>query len=192
MESARYSICTKKKRFLNVMALPPTSANHLQHILRANLQSKQGSKDQESKQSSTTPDPVMLWITADCEGPPDDKLLMGLQMKFLYRSLLKGILLHLITKCDAVSVQSSGQEVFYEGIGMHATSITCHARHSATVIVDMIACIHSLQPEKLSNLPKRRLKQIALTATFQMVLMMVLNKTLRREVFLTTHFGLFG
>ena len=32
------------------------------------------------------------------------------------------------------------------------------------------------------------LKQLTLTATFQMILMMVLNKTMRMEVFLTTHF----
>ena len=31
-------------------------------------------------------------------------------------------------------------------------------------------------------------KQISLTATFQMILVMVLNKTLRMEVFLTTQF----
>ena len=32
------------------------------------------------------------------------------------------------------------------------------------------------------------MQQIILTATFQMILMIVLNKTMRMEVFLTTHF----
>ena len=62
------------------------------------------------------------------------------------------------------------------------------ARHSATVMVDMIAQTHSLQPGKNQNHLKRRLKQITLTATSQIILMMVLNKTMRMAVFLTTQF----
>ena len=53
MESARFSLFTKKKKNPKVMALPPTSANLLQHILRAHLQ-------------------VMLWKAANCQGPPDE------------------------------------------------------------------------------------------------------------------------
>ena len=49
MESTCYNIFTKKKRNPKVMALPPTSANLLQHMLRAHFQ-------------------IMLWKAADCEG----------------------------------------------------------------------------------------------------------------------------
>ena len=52
MESTFYNIFTKKKRKKRnpkVMALPPTSANLLQHMLRAHHQ-------------------IMLWKAADCEG----------------------------------------------------------------------------------------------------------------------------
>ena len=49
MESIRYNIFTKKNRNTKVMALTPTSANLLQHILRAHQ--------------------VMLWKAVDCEGP---------------------------------------------------------------------------------------------------------------------------
>ncbi len=52
MESARFKLFTKKKS-PKVMALPPTSANLLQHVLRAHLQ-------------------TMLWKVADQEGPPDE------------------------------------------------------------------------------------------------------------------------
>ena len=49
MESTCYNIFTKKKRNPKVMALPPTSANLLQHMLRTHLQ-------------------IMLWKAANCEG----------------------------------------------------------------------------------------------------------------------------
>ena len=70
-----------------------------------------------------------------------------------------------------------------------ATSSTCRAQHSATVTVDRIALIHSLQPWTLPNLPKRGLTQRTLTATNLMVLMMVSDKIIRMEVFLITQFG---
>ncbi|MCG7883058.1 MAG: hypothetical protein JAY96_15870 [Candidatus Thiodiazotropha endolucinida] len=53
MESVRFTLFTKKKRNPKVMSLPPTSANLMQHILRAHLQ-------------------VMLWKAANCNGPPDE------------------------------------------------------------------------------------------------------------------------
>ena len=53
MESARFTLFTKKKTNPKVMALPPTSANLLQHVLRAHLQ-------------------VMLWKAANCQAPPDE------------------------------------------------------------------------------------------------------------------------
>ena len=53
MESARFKLFTKKKKSPKVMALPPTSANLLQHVLRAHLQ-------------------TMLWKAADHQGPPDE------------------------------------------------------------------------------------------------------------------------
>ena len=49
MESTCYNIFTKKKRNPKVMALPPTSADPLQHMLWADLQ-------------------TMLWKAAHCEG----------------------------------------------------------------------------------------------------------------------------
>ena len=49
MESAIFKLFTKKKKSPTVMALPPTSANLLQH---AHLQ-------------------TMLWKAADHQGPPD-------------------------------------------------------------------------------------------------------------------------
>ena len=52
MESTCYNIFTKKKRKKRnptVMALPPTSANLLQHMLCAHHQ-------------------IILWKAADCEG----------------------------------------------------------------------------------------------------------------------------
>ena len=53
MESARFILFTKKKKSPKIMALPPTSVNLLQHVLRAHLQ-------------------VMLWKAADCEAPPNE------------------------------------------------------------------------------------------------------------------------
>ena len=50
-ESARYNLFTKKKRTPKAMALPPTPANLLQHILWAHLK-------------------VMLWKAANCGGSP--------------------------------------------------------------------------------------------------------------------------
>lgn len=51
MEVARFNLFTKKKS-PKVMALPPTSANLLQHALRAHLQ-------------------IMLWKAADQQAPPE-------------------------------------------------------------------------------------------------------------------------
>lgn len=53
MESARFTLFTKKKKSPKVMALPPTSTNLLQHVLRAHLQ-------------------CMLWKAADQQAPPDE------------------------------------------------------------------------------------------------------------------------
>ena len=53
MESARFNLFTKKKNSPKVRALPPTSMNLLQHVLRAHLQ-------------------VMLWKAADHQAPPDE------------------------------------------------------------------------------------------------------------------------
>jgi hypothetical protein len=53
IESARFTLFTKKKKSPKVMALPPTSANLLQHVMRAHLQ-------------------VMLWKVADQQGPPNE------------------------------------------------------------------------------------------------------------------------
>ena len=52
LESARLRLYTKSKKNPKVMALPPTSANLLQHVLRAHLQ-------------------IMLWKAADQQGPPE-------------------------------------------------------------------------------------------------------------------------
>ena len=49
MESTCYNILRKKKINPTVMALPPTSANLLQHMLLAHLL-------------------IMLWKEVDCEG----------------------------------------------------------------------------------------------------------------------------
>ena len=53
MESAHFTLFAKKKKSPKVMALPPTSTNLLQHVLRAHLQ-------------------VMLWKAADHQAPPDE------------------------------------------------------------------------------------------------------------------------
>jgi hypothetical protein len=53
LQSARYSLFTKKKKSPKVMALPPTSDNMLQHVLRAHLQ-------------------IMLWKAAKQRSPPDE------------------------------------------------------------------------------------------------------------------------
>ena len=53
MEDARFTLFTKKKKTPKIMALPPTSAKILLHVLRAHLQ-------------------VMLWKAADQEAPPDE------------------------------------------------------------------------------------------------------------------------
>jgi hypothetical protein len=53
MESARFTLFTKKKKSPKVMALPPKSTNLLQHVLQAHLQ-------------------VMLWKAADHQAPPDE------------------------------------------------------------------------------------------------------------------------
>ena len=49
MESTCYNILTEKKTNPKVMALTPTAANFLQHMLCAHLQ-------------------IMLWKAADCGG----------------------------------------------------------------------------------------------------------------------------
>ena len=53
METARFNLFTKKKKSPKIMSLPPTSANLLQHLLRAHLQ-------------------VMLWKAADQLGPSQE------------------------------------------------------------------------------------------------------------------------
>lgn len=53
MESARYNLFAKRKNTPKIMALPPTSANLLYHVLRAHLQ-------------------VMLWKAADHQAPPSE------------------------------------------------------------------------------------------------------------------------
>jgi hypothetical protein len=53
MESAHFTLFTKKKKSLKVMTLPPTSANLLQRVLRAHLQ-------------------VMLWKATGHQAPPDE------------------------------------------------------------------------------------------------------------------------
>ena len=53
IESARFAIFAKNKKNPKVMALPTTSANPLQHVLRAHLQ-------------------MMLWKAADERGPPHE------------------------------------------------------------------------------------------------------------------------
>ncbi len=53
IEDVRFTLFTKKKKNPKIMALPPTSANLLLHVLRAHLQ-------------------VTLWKAADQEAPPDE------------------------------------------------------------------------------------------------------------------------
>ena len=53
MESARFSLFTKKRRNPKLMTLPPTTANLLHHTLRAHLQ-------------------VMLWKAANNQKPPSE------------------------------------------------------------------------------------------------------------------------
>ena len=60
MESTYYNIFIKKKRNPKVMALPPTSANLLQHILLAHLQ-------------------IMLWKATDCEGTAVESVVVSNQ-----------------------------------------------------------------------------------------------------------------
>ena len=81
MVFALFKLITKKKKQPKVMALPPTTANLLQHILFAYLQ-------------------AMLWKAADFQGPSDESrditnLRWKFQIKFLYRSLLNVISIHL-------------------------------------------------------------------------------------------------
>ena len=54
MESARFTLFTRKTKSPKIMALPPTSPNLMLHLLRAHLQ-------------------VMLWKVADHQTPPDDE-----------------------------------------------------------------------------------------------------------------------
>ena len=56
------------------------------------------------------------------------------------------------------------------------------ARHSATVM----AVRFTATRESSKSYEEDTVKQITLTATFQMILMMVLNKKMRMEVFLMT------
>ena len=81
MESICYNIFTKKKRSPKEMALPPTSADLLQHMLWAHLQ-------------------IMLWKAAHCEGTAGESRDItniggSFQSKIINCSLLKAILLHL-------------------------------------------------------------------------------------------------
>ena len=68
---------------------------------------------------------------------------------------------------------------------MDATSSTtfynCHGRQDC-----LNPCTATREISKSSE--EDTVKQITLTATFQMILMMVLNKTMRMEVFLRTQF----
>ena len=58
------------------------------------------------------------------------------------------------------------------------------AHYSATVMVDPFTATRGISKSSEED----TVKQITLTATFQMILMMVLNKTMRIEVILTTQF----
>jgi hypothetical protein len=55
LQSARFLLFTNKRKSPKVMALPPTFANLLQHVLRAHLQ-------------------VMLWKAANHHAPPDESI----------------------------------------------------------------------------------------------------------------------
>ena len=55
LQSARFQLFASKKKSLKVMALPPTSSNSWQHVLRAHLQ-------------------IILWKAADQHSPPEESV----------------------------------------------------------------------------------------------------------------------
>ena len=100
-----------------MMALPPTSANRLQHIDHANL--------------CFGKQPIVKVLQMSQE---ISQILGGsLETKFLYWSLLKVILLHLNYQ---IRFRGSARHKARRVLQRHgdATSITCHARYSATVM----------------------------------------------------------
>ena len=128
---------------------------------------------------------IVSWKAANREGPAGvsrDITNFGwrFRIKFYITVIAEGDpappeLLDVI-QCSAISVL---------GRYVDATSSTpfcnCHGRQ------DWLNPITATREVSKSS-EKDTVKQITLTATFQMIMMMVLNKTMRMEVFLTTQF----
>ena len=112
MEAARFALFAKKKKNPKVMALPPTSANLMQHILRAHLQ-------------------VMLWKAADCKGPPDESTDIT-KFGWVYRD---GIPTPVIAEGDPAppelldvircQCKAQGKKCSTDGCGCHKHHLSC-------------------------------------------------------------------
>ena len=105
-----------------MMVLPPTSANHLlQHILWAHLQ-------------------VMLWKAANYEGPlgeSRDITNFGWEFQDKISKAIAEVDHAPQELLDVIQCQCKARSVLLRHVD--TTSSTCHARHSATVMVDRIA-----------------------------------------------------
>ncbi len=97
IEDARFTLFTKKKKTPKIMALPPTSANLLLHVLRAHLQ-------------------VMLWKAADQEAPPDESADIThfgwvIQNDIPVPAVAQSAPAPRVSRCNQVSVQGARQAV---------------------------------------------------------------------------------
>ena len=127
----------------------------------------------------------MLWKAVDCEGPAgESRDIANFGWLFRINIYIPGIaegdpatprLLDMI-HCRAISVLRR-----YVDDTSSTPFCNCHGRQDC-----LNTCTATREISKSSE--EDTVKQITLATTFQMILMMVLNKTMRIEVFLTTKF----
>ena len=150
------------------MASPPTSGKLLQHMLLAHFQ-------------------IMLWKATTCEGTAGQSRYIT-NFGWLFQI---NIYIPAIAEGDPAPPELL-DVIQYRAISvlrryLDATSSTpfcnCHGRQKC-----LNPCTATTDISKSSEDDTVNFKQITLAATFQMVLMMVLNKTMRMEIFLTTQF----
>ena len=148
------------------MALPPTSANLLQHMLGAHLQ-------------------IMLWKAADCEGTAgESKDITNCRWKFRIK-----IYIPVIAEgnpappelLDLIQCRARGVLRRYVDATSSTPFCNCHGGQD---------CLNPFTAtwEISKSSEEDTVKKITLTATLQMILVMLLNKTMRMEMFLTTQF----
>lgn len=139
-ESARFTLFTKKKVRVKVMALPPTSENLLLHVLRAHLQ-------------------VMLWKAVNLPAPPDESA----DITHFGWEIRDDIPVPVIAQGDPAPPElnfaaSVGHMVENAALRhVDATKSMCHVQHTATVLVKRNVAIHILSGLEMMKVLRRRI-----------------------------------